>query len=257
MRFRGYLIATAFVGTVASASAQGVPVQELACYKTLRGSPAIRPDGKIRFLLRSPTMDPDDDKSHDTVAIEPDRLPVQESLCDLTRAPNGAFAVGGLLVRFENGPRYSGRFAELGQAGNTFNAYMGSVLPNSIREAHAFEKRLGGLVSRGRMFGLDRYQHAYGIKDGKPTPYTTYSGAVYAGVTSKGHFVQITCVDFEIAKDIACHLTIQARERTILALVLPTENIGRWAEYSAIMEAYFEAHVEMPAKARASGTPVR
>jgi hypothetical protein len=215
------------------------------CLAAWKNSKAVRADGRIRFLLHSPIMDfVPGDTSHSTIAVEPERLPLRDSVCGLTQAPNGAFAVDGILVNFDGGPRYSGRHAELGQAGTVFNAYIGSIMPHALREAVALDKRQGALIPRGKMFGLDRYTHAYGIKNGKPTAYTSYLGANYVGATPAGHFVNISCVDFEIGKDISCQLQIEARERVILSLVLPTENMSKWADYCAIIERYFETHVE-------------
>lgn len=248
-KLKAFVIATVMAGAVPGSSpiavAQGAKAVPIKCLAAEKNSKAVRADGRIRFLLHSPILDfVPGDTSHSTIAVEPERLPLQDSVCGLTKAPNGAFAVDGILVRFEGGPRYSGRFAELGQAGTVFNAYIGSIMPHVLRDSAAFEKRQGGLVPRGRMFGLDRYQHAYGIKDGKPTAYTSYLGAIYIGATPAGHFVKINCVDFEIGKDISCQLQIEARERVALSFILPTENIAKWAEYSAIIEKYFEAHVE-------------
>jgi len=97
---------------------------------------------------------------------------------------------------------------------------------------------------RGKQFGLQKYQQVVGLRGGHLTDYSLYLGSYFVGDSREGHFVMIDCVDADLSKIIACQLRIAIRDDTMIAIVLPTENIEKWAQYVSAVELFFENHLQ-------------
>ncbi len=212
------------------------PRSRPTCFHEFVHTPAVRPDGLVRFALHDSS---EGYTAHDTgdqiLALAPYEIVRPKSVCGMDLAPSGAISVGSVSVRV-NAPRDPGRAPELGR---TVVVAFPEAAPDAVQNLPTTNLRLKIWRPQAPLFGMRRFHKAYGIP-----PRDVQFGTVFIGRTRFDHLAMIDCVDTDYTKDIACNLWISVRTRVLLAIELPTKDIALWAQYSRAAEQFFESHAE-------------
>jgi hypothetical protein len=217
------------------------------CLKGIQNTTAVTPDGKVRFALHMDSHGVEEDKDappHLVLRSEPDRFNKAYFLCNRDLDTSGALRAGSLQLTLDGAPYYSGTNKDLGYTGSQFIATFADTSPGWLQRSHKGSLDLGALLPRGDYFGLQRYQLVAGVKDKKLLPDALFLGAHYVGASPGGHFVDIECSEFELAKNYLCRLQEEIRDNVTLSIELAPESVPKWARYAEIAEQYFETHVE-------------
>lgn len=235
------LTVTCFLILVTATGVSAQPVYGAKCLDRLAGTAAIARDGKVRFALHDLNAPYPRDRADTIIAIEPGRLDLTFFSCAPRLAPSGAIQTGGVTFIVDGKAANS---AGIKSAIGRFYVSVSDMWPDAIRWGANLSLRQKSWEPRGKQFGLDRYQQIVGVKDGKKTKDVRYLGANYVGETASGHFLRISCVDFDLSLIVFCRMTVQIKNDVMLTIEIPTKNLARWPEYSALAEVYFNEHVE-------------
>jgi hypothetical protein len=214
--------------------------QFIKCMEVLKSSSAMKNNSiRVAIHARSEEYPP---KSPDTIIdVEVARFDPRAA-CNPRFAPSGALRLEAISMVLDNGPEYSGRNPDIGPKSRRFSA----GIFKSAEHALSFwaERGIadGSWQPHGRRFGLDLYRLVLGLKNPKIRPVPL--GANFIGRSPGGFFVKINCVDFDYTRDIACQLMEELKPDVMLSIVLPTDNIAQWADYSRVAEKYYLENVE-------------
>jgi hypothetical protein len=242
--FRGKLPAALFCAVLLSyVPAFAQRPDAAACLEKLRGSPSLTKDGNIRFAFHYGLERTSADPADTVIDIHPHETEPQ-MLCIPGRNPQGLIETGRVPVWIDGGPIYGGRDLRIQPAGRKFGATYSYARENTLPSMVDYGLSSGSWLDRGHGFGLQRYQQVIGVVNRKIKAGATYLGAYYVGKTSKGRLLLISCVDFDPSKDVGCELEVQLTSRITMMILIPTENLNRWQEYSDAGEQYFDNHIE-------------
>jgi hypothetical protein len=211
-----------------------------SCLNALPRHGVTTAQGEIRFMLLERTQNHLEGKSGVVLRVAPGQLHPGVPVCPPAQIRDGAVVVRGVSVSLPDGPRTVSAPQEVASKDGRFWLVISHSADNSLRERRDFALKQGTWIDRGRAFDLTRYQQIAGVKDGKPTPETSYLGANYVGESPSGKLVTINCVDFDPTKVIACQFWEQVEENVRFTILIPSENLGEWKRYSSIAEEFYQ-----------------
>jgi hypothetical protein len=216
------------------------------CAEQLKRVASANADGKVRFSLRVPVLDEDGNYVSDRfvgLALPSSRVTLQPAQCETRKEnENSTIETESVSVLVEDGPLNSPRTpTDIAPKGKGFWLTIGARRPGVIEKSDEEYKRIGHLSPRGSEYGLLKYQRIFGLKDGKPLPDAHYGSAAYSGRSTMGTYVQISCVDYDITRLVACSMQSEIEPSVGLSVLLPTANFASWLEYQDAAEAAYRS----------------
>jgi len=200
------------------------------CLGNLRGTKTLTGKGEIRFLLLDPNMD-EGLRPGVVLTVDPADLAYPLAMCSPLRSQSGALRVNSIALRIGEGRAMTVGISDM--------AYRGLEVASKD-----YIEMLKSWIPRGGKFGLRLYQEVFGVKNGTIQPDATYGGARFVGQSKSGHYVEISCVDFDYARDIACRFREQLSDNVMLSTSLSALSLEDWNKYSDAGERYFLQHAE-------------
>lgn len=214
------------------------------CLEKLRQTTAVNAQGRLRFALHKPEVPYSPDRPPDTIlTVDPARTDIRLLDCTPRLSPDGALQVNAVSFWLTGGPD-SVLDKDIAPARGAFWATFAAMAPSAIEYFSKESIQKGYWLPKGLRFGLSRYQHVIGFVNGKPSADSHYLGAYFVGTTPGGHFIRISCVDFDVTLDIACNLDVQMQSDVLLGMEIPTGKLEKWPQYVAPAEKYFSQNLE-------------